>query len=214
MGSPETEAERDDNEVQHQVTISRPFYIGIHQVTQAQYEAVMGENPSYFIGEADSCHHPVESVSWNDGMEFCRELSRMSGRNIRLPTEAEWEYACRAGAATPFNTGSNISAEQANYRCGVDEGVHRVETTPVGNFPANEWGLYDMHGNVCEWCSDWYGDYPKVVVTDPKGPSNGSDRIVRGGGWLDIAETCRSAYRGWNNPDDRLLNTGFRVALG
>ena len=156
MGSPETEANRESHEVRHQVAISKPFYLGVYAVTQAQYRMVMGVNLSKFKGD----NLPVESVSWNEAVEFCQKLSANTDRKVRLPTEAEWEYACRAGTTTPFNTGDTISTDQANYDGNHtygngSKGVFREKTTPVGSFPPNAWGLYDMHGNVWEWCSDW-----------------------------------------------------------
>ncbi len=215
MGSPESENGRFDVEKQHKVMISNPFYMGIHQVTQAQYEAVMGANPSIFKGN----NLPVETVNWHCAVEFCRKLSETTGRNVRLPTEAEWEYACRAGTTTPFYFGKTISTDLANYS-GMDdaygygsEGEDRGRTTPVGSFLANAWGLYDMHGNVLEWCSDWYGNYPDGEVTDPQGPSDGDKRILRGGSWLDDPVLCRSAYRGLDLPGRRDFFIGFRVSL-
>jgi len=207
------------NETQHEVTLSKPFYMGIHQVTQAQYESVMGKNPSHFKGKEDSANRPVEQVSWNDAVEFCQKLSEKTGRNVRLPTEAEWEYACRAETTTAFNTGDTISTEQANfngdftYGSGT-KGVCRGETTAVGSFPANAWGLYDMHGNVWEWVADWYGEYPTGAVTDPQGPAEGQFRVLRGGSWnFNPPRLCRSAARGWPEPALRLYDFGFRVSL-
>jgi len=202
------------DETQHEVTISKPFFMGIHQVTQAQYEAVMGENPSYFKGKEDSANRPVEMVSWNDAMDFCKKLSEKTGRNVRLPTEAEWEYACRAGTTTMFNTGDTITDEQAQ----IDKwwsGKGEMEgTKPVGSFPANVWGLYDMHGNVWEWVADWFGVYPTGSVTDPQGPAEGQFRVKRGGTWRLNPQFCRSARRdglvpgGWDGS-----GLGFRVSL-
>ena len=214
MGSPRAEAERADDEVQHRVTISRPFYLGVHVVTQKQYRVVMGgRNPSKFRGH----DLPVEQVSWYEAMAFCETLSARTGRNVRLPTEAEWEYACRAGTTTPFNTGETISADQANYDggriygCGV-LGVYRKTTTPVGSFPPNAWGLYDTHGNVFEWCLDWIGKYPRGKATDPRGAASGAGRVYRGGAWLGSPKFCRSAYRDRAPADSRLSDIGFRVA--
>ena len=182
---------------QHRVRLSKDFYMGVHEVTQAQYRAVMGKNPSGFSGD----NLPVEMVSWNDAEEFCRKLSSKEGKTYRLPTEAEWEYSCRAGTATPFNTGATISTDQANYNgnytYGSDrKGVYREKTTPVGSFRPNAWGLYDMHGNVWEWCSDWYIDsYTNAETTDPQGPSSGTARVFRGGVWGYGPRICRSASR-------------------
>ena len=189
MGSPVTESGRGDDELQHQVTISKPFYLGIHPVAQAQYDAVAGRNPSSFTGQSGWPRCPVEGVSWNEAVEFCRLLSLKIGRKVRLPTEAEWEYACRAETTSAFFFGASISREQANFRNNYSA------TTPVGTFPANAWGLYDMHGNVWEWCMDWYGEYPKGNVTDPQGPRDGPSRILRGGAWSSDQLYCRSVRR-------------------
>jgi formylglycine-generating enzyme required for sulfatase activity len=201
------------DETQHQVTITKPFYMGVHEVTQAQWQAVMGNNPSYFKGD----DNPVEMVSWDDAVEFCRKLSSKSGRKVRLPTEAEWEYACRARTTTAFNTGETISTDQENYNGDYTygngrKGVYRGKTTPVGSFGANAWGLYDMHGNVFEWCSDWYGDYDLENIKDPQGVSSGTNRVVRGGSWNYIPWFCRSANRNSIVPGGR-GSIGFRVVL-
>ena len=208
MGSPPTEQGRGNDERQFSVTISKPFYMGIHQVTQLQYLAVMGTNPSQNPG----MNLPVEMVSWNDAVEFCKKLSEKTGRNVRLPTEAEWEYACRAGTVTAFNTGATLTMEQANF----DGGRGRVErTSPVGSYAKNAAGLYDMHGNVWEWCSDWYAAYPEGAVVDPKGPDRGRGRVLRGGSWHLTPDFCRSAFRYWSRPvyGDDSIGLGFRVLL-
>ena len=187
MGSPSSEPERYSVEDQHRVKLSRGFYMGVTEVTQAQWRKVMGSNPSSF-SNCDNC--PVERVSWEDVQEFIRKLNRMEGTDrYRLPSEAQWEYACRAGTDTPFNTGRCLSTDQANYNgnyplSGCTGGTYRKKTLPVKSFSPNAWGLYDMHGNVWEWCSDWYGKYPTGSVTDPEGPSSGSFRVERGGSWL------------------------------
>jgi len=208
------------DEKQHEVTISKPFYMGIHLVTQEQYQAVMGTNPSQFKDREDSARRPVEQVSWSDAVEFCKKLSEKTGRNARLPTEAEWEYACRAGTTTEYSFGDAISAEQANFRPeGMSEeemrAKNRAGTTPVGTFPANAWGLYDMHGNVSEWCADWYGEYPAEAVTDPQGPEEGPGRVIRSGAFNSDLWELRSTLRQWNTkPDDSRHSTlGFRIAL-
>ena len=206
MGSPESEEGRSDNEIQHEVTISKVFYLGICEVTQAQYEVVMGYNPSEFTSKGRT--RPVETVSWYDATEFCRKASALTGKYFRLPTEAEWEYACRAGTATPFNTGETLSPKQANVVA-----AKNWEPLAVGSFPPNAWGLYDMHGNVWEWCSDWYGAYATGKKTDTQGASNGEDRILRGGCWGNDPRSCRSARRGRIEPAYRFYNIGFRVAL-
>ncbi|MDR2951946.1 MAG: SUMF1/EgtB/PvdO family nonheme iron enzyme [Treponema sp.] len=229
MGSPSNEPERHDNEVQHQVTVSS-FYMKKYEVTQAEYEQVMGTNPSSFIG----LNLPVESVTWYDAVEYCNKLSQrdgltfayqISGTNVtcnwnangyRLPTEAEWEYACRAGTTTPFNTGSNITTSQANYDGnhpynGNPAGTFLDKTTTAGNFAPNAWGLYDMHGNVWEWCWDWQGDYSSGAQTNPRGPVQGSFRVVRGGSWYAYGRFLRSAYRYDSDPSGRYSNLGFRL---
>jgi formylglycine-generating enzyme required for sulfatase activity len=207
-------AGRDADEVQHEVTLTKPFYLGIYEVTQEQWRAVMGNNPSYFKGDK----RPVEMVSWDEANEFCRRASEKTGRRFRLPTEAEWEYACRGGTATAFHTGNTINTNQANYDGnyvygdGV-KGVRRRETVEVGRFPANAWGLHDMHGNVWEWCSDWYGEYPPGRQSDPKGPVSGEYRVLRGGSWINSPRYCRSAYRYRYGPGGRGSDFGCRLVL-
>lgn len=215
MGSPRNEERRDDDETQHKVKISKPFLMGVTEVTQGQYKAVMGKNPSYFDGSDDL---PVEKVSWEDAVEFCEKLSKKEGRTYRLPTEAEWEYACRAGTTTAFNVGDRPSVDLMNYNGdytynGSSRGVDRGKTVSVGSFKPNRWGLYDMHGNVYEWCSDWYGDYPKGAVTDPRGPATGRSRVLRGGCWCHVPRYCRSANRDRITPVNRNVYGGFRVSL-
>jgi len=205
-----------DEHLRHRVRITRAFYIGKYEVTQSQYERVMGKNPSYFKGG----DLPVEQVTWNDATEFCRKLSQRTGKTVRLSTEAEWEYACRAGTTAPFHFGETISTNQVNYNgnypyAGGAKGTHRGKTTSVGSFPANAWGLHDMHGNVCEWCSDWYdkGYYGKSPGQDPKGPTSGSDRVLRGGDWYHRGGICRSANRSHGDPSGRDPGHGFRVVV-
>jgi formylglycine-generating enzyme required for sulfatase activity len=230
MGSPPSEPERGNDETQHRVTISKGFYMGKYPVTQGEYKAVMGTNPSYCKGAG----LPVENVSWYDAVAYCNARSKKEGRSpaytikgedvswdrsadgYRLPTEAEWEYACRAGTTTPFNTGDNITTAQANYDGnspynGNAKGQYRKKTTPVGHFPPNAWGLYDMHGNVWEWCWDWYGDYPSGAQTDPSGASSGASRVIRGGSWDYYAQVLRSAYRFNRGPSGRFIRVGFRL---
>jgi formylglycine-generating enzyme required for sulfatase activity/serine/threonine protein kinase len=217
MGSPSNEQGRHSDEgPQHKVTISKGFYMGIYEVTQAQWQAVMGSNPSNFKGN----NLPVERVCWDDAVEFCEKLSRKEGKTYRLPTEAEWEYACRAGTATPFHTGGTISTDQANYDGDYTygngrKGIDRQKTIEVGSFSTNAFGLYDMHGNVLEWCSDWYDEkyYSKSPAIDPQGPSSGSSRVLRGGSWNGYPRYCRSAYRLRLSPVSRGINFGFRVVL-
>jgi len=198
-----------DEKPVHTVRLTKPFWMAKTEVTQAQYEQVMGSNPSRFKG-ADL---PVESVSWNDAMEFCRKLTaleRQAGRlpegfEYTLPTEAQWEYACRAGTTGDY-AGNLDSMGWYSSNSGS-------KTHPVGTKQANAWGLYDMHGNVWEWCSDLYGSYPSGSVTDPRGASSGSNRVNRGGSWNNGASSCRSANRSWSAPAFRDRTLGFRVCL-
>jgi formylglycine-generating enzyme required for sulfatase activity/serine/threonine protein kinase len=196
----------------HEVVLTEPFYIGVYEVTQQQYQRVMGTNPSHFKGAL----HPVEDVSWEDAVEFCRKLSELpeekkAGRVYRvLPTEAEWEYACRAGTTTNFCFG-NDESELGDYAWYDKNSGNK--THPVVEKKPNPWGLYDMHGNVWEWCSDWYGDYPASAVVDPVGPATGWGRVIRGGGWFNVAAGCRSARWEGYYPRNPYSNLGFRVAL-
>jgi formylglycine-generating enzyme required for sulfatase activity len=216
MGSPESEEGRQKDETQHEVTISKDYYLGVTEVTQGQYEMVMGTNPSYFrVGRISGSrsNHPVEQVSWGDAVEFCKKLSdlpeeKAAGRVYRLPTEAEWEYACRAGSKTAYSFGESSKSLGDYAWFDVNSQTH-----PVGEKKANAWGLYDMHGNVLEWCSDWYGEYPKDAVSDPRGPKEGSRRVDRGGGWFYEAADCRSANRVGLDPSTHSIYFGFRVAL-
>jgi len=192
---------------QHEVTISKPFYMGVMEVTQTQYEAVMGTNPSHFKGATN----PVEQVSWNDATEFCKKLSEMTRQTFLMPTEAEWEYACRAGSKTRFCFGDAEEGlgDYAWYRDNSGRTTH-----PVGQKKPNSWGLYDMHGNVWEWCADVYGDYPKEAVTVPRGPASVAARVLRGGAWSNTPDYCRSAPRSdYCSPDYRLSDFGFRVVV-
>jgi formylglycine-generating enzyme required for sulfatase activity len=218
MGSPIEEEGRYDNEVQHKVTISRDYYLGVTEVTQGQYEKVMGTNPSKFqkqvILNKDSSMYPVEKVSWEDAVSFCKRLSELpdektAGRVYRLPTEAEWEYACRAESETAFHFGgsSKLSDDFAWF------GNSNKQTHPVGQKKPNAWGLYDMHGNVFEWCGDWFNEYPKGAVSDPTGPKEGVLRVFRGGSWEFGAASGRSATRFFTAPFGRGDWIGFRVAL-
>jgi formylglycine-generating enzyme required for sulfatase activity len=218
MGSPNNEAQRDNNDEGpvHRVHIARPFYMGIHEVTQEQWQAVMGSNPAGFKGPKN----PVENVSWDDCQEFCKKVSQKTGLTLRLPTEAEWEYACRAGTTTPFYFGETISTEQANYDGNYTygngrKGEDRQRTTPVGSFAPNAFGLYDMHGNVLEWCQDWYGEdyYGKSPAEDPQGPESGQYRVRRGGAWLNGPGYTRSANRSWSTPGNWNSYFGFRAVV-
>lgn len=214
MGSPDSEASRSNDEgPQHRVTLPQ-FYMGKYEVTQAQYQAVMGTNPAIFKGD----NRPVENVSWNDATEFCRKLSQMTGKEYRLPTEAEWEYACRAGTTTPFAFGSSLSSEQANFNGnypygGAAKGVYRQQTTVVGSFQPNGFGLYDMHGNVWEWCVDYWHENYNGAPVDGSGwwsGGNSNRRVMRGGSWNYYGYVCRSAYRTISAPDFG-SNYGLRV---
>jgi formylglycine-generating enzyme required for sulfatase activity len=218
MGSPESEKGRQKDETQHEVTISKDYYLGVYEVTQSEYKQVMNKNPSNFQGEkikGDSSPHPVDQVSWNDAVEFCKRLSglpeeKKAGRVYRLPTEAEWEYACRAGSTTAYSFGesSQSLSDYAWFSNNSDDRTH-----PVGQKKPNAWGLYDMHGNVFEWCSDWYAEYPKGAVSDPAGPKVSSDSVYRGGCWYYGVAVCRSAHRRRFDPSLRVILYGFRVAL-
>jgi len=215
MGSPENEAGRYSNERQHEVTLTRGFWMLETQVTQSMWESVMGNNPSNFKG----AKLPVERVSWNDCQEFISRLNALlagtpgapAGFNFSLPTEAQWEYACRAGTTTAYHFGNTLNAEQANFYFSGSIG----RTREVGSYPANAWGLKDMPGNVREWCLDWYGDYPSGAVTDPTGAEQGrgSIRVFRGGGWHDFARHCRSADRNYYAPASRGISIGLRLSL-
>jgi sulfatase modifying factor 1 len=214
MGSPKEENGRGGDETQHKVTLTKGFYMGVYTVTQEQWKKVMGTNPSYFEDEKNL---PVENVSWRDCQDF-KKLREKDKKSYRLPTEAEWEYACRAGTTTPFHFGQDISTDQANYNgnhtyASGKKGVYRKKTTPVGSFPANSWGLHDMHGNVWQWCQDWYGDYPKKDVIDPQGAEKGENRVLRGGSWGDIPVTTRSAFRNRDGPACFGSVIGFRLCF-
>ncbi len=225
MGSRKEERDSSDSErPQHEVTLT-PFYIGKYAVTQAQWRVVAGwpkvnqdlaADPSHFNGN----DRPVEQVSWEDAVEFCERLSKKTGKTYRLPTEAQWEYACRAGTATPFAFGETITPEFVNYNGQypygkAPKGEHRRKTVPVGSLRIpNAWGLYDMHGNVWEWCQDWYGPYRAEPVTDPHGPSEGTNRVLRGGSWNYVGDYCRSAFRNiYAEPGFRDDSLGFRVVV-
>ncbi len=216
MGSPATEERREEYESpQHQVTVPA-FYAGKYPITQAQWQAVMGNNPSYFKGEK----RPVETVSWDDAVEFCSKLSQQTGKKYRLLSEAEWEYACRAGTTTPFYFGETITSDLVNHKgsspyANAPKGLNRRKTTDVGSFPPNAFGLYDMHGNVWEWCSDeWYENY-NATPTDGSSWEPGTDntRLLRGGSWSYCAVFCRSAFRLGYGAVLKGWRWGFRVAV-
>jgi formylglycine-generating enzyme len=231
MGSPVSESgqDSDNDEVQHIVTLTRGFWMKETEVTQVEYERLMSFNPSYFKG----ANRPVETVSWYNAIEFCNRLSNkerltpcyerfgdsvtwnQNANGYRLPTEAEWEYACRAGSSSPFAFGSCLNSVDANYNgdrfyAGCSNGKNRSDSWNVKSGKANAWGLYDMHGNVFEWCYDWYDNYSSESVTDPTGPTSGSIRVYRGGSWGSYARDCRSANRGASTPGDPFYLLGFR----
>ncbi|MCP4106320.1 MAG: SUMF1/EgtB/PvdO family nonheme iron enzyme [Desulfobacteraceae bacterium] len=216
MGAPKDEPGRHDDETLYKFTLTKGFYMQTTQVTQGQWKAVMGmgSNPSC-SGSGDD--YPVENVSWNDTQEFIKKLYEKEGTVYRLPTEAEWEYSCRAGTGTPFYFGRCLSTDQANYNGrfplkGCPKGEYRGKTTPVANFEPSAWGLYDMHGNVREWCQDWFSYYPSSAVTDTVDPDTGSYRIHRGGSWNGKARGCRSANRRKHAPDKKYSDLGFRLS--
>jgi formylglycine-generating enzyme required for sulfatase activity len=237
MGSPEEEKDRGPSEGPvHEVAITRPFHLGVYPVTQEQYQRVMGSNPSYFcprgegkdeVAGMDTRLFPVESVSWEEAVAFCAKLSALpeekrSGRVYRLPSEAEWEYCCRGGAASyqVFHFGNSLSSMQANFvgpypDGNADKGTDLGRTCKVGSYAANRVGLHDMHGNVWEWCHDWFDEYSygRSQREDPSGPSEDSDRVIRGGSWNDIDSSCRSAYGGMDCGVFRDGILGCRVAL-
>jgi formylglycine-generating enzyme required for sulfatase activity len=190
----------------HRVTISKGFYMAIFPVTQFQWNAVMNYNPCHFRGD----EMPVEMASWEDCQEFCQRLGQLAGKPIRLPTEAEWEYACRAGTTGEYYTGNG---EDALRKAGWYDGTSASQTQPVGRLAANAWGLHDTHGNVWEWCQDWYGQYSSENKADPKGSNSGDGRVLRGGSWYDLAVNCRSAARLRAAPTQRDDGCGSRVCF-
>ena len=204
MGSPESEKGRSKGETQHEVTFTKAFYMGKYEVTQEQWESVMGNNPSIKIKGA---RLPVTNVSWNDCQDFIKKLNAKTNGGYRLPTEAEWEYACRAGTTTKYSVGDKITPKDANYR---DSKIG--EPVAVGSYKPNAFGLYDMHGNVWEWCEDWYADYQAGAVTDPKGPATGERRVLRGGSFNFYVWNTRSSFRFNLSPTSRYLFYGFRLA--
>lgn len=192
----------------YHVTLTKAFYMGKYEVTQRQYQAVIGNNPSQFKGD----NNPVEQVSWNDAVAFCEKLNAgiPSGAKMALPTEAQWEYACRAGTKTEYYSGDD---EEGLKSIAWYNGNSDKKTHPVGEKKPNAFGLYDMSGNVCEWCQDWYGHYPQIAVTDPSGLEKGSYRVIRGGRWDCNPQYCRSAYRTLDDPSSTDFNFGFRVVM-
>jgi formylglycine-generating enzyme required for sulfatase activity len=246
MGSPAGEKGRRDHEKQHEVEITKEFCLGVHEVTQKQFKDVMGFNPSYFSNDGtgrigvkygwqpaggkasapvETSDFPVENVSWDEAVEFCTRLTALAGgrgRKYRLPTEAEWEHACRGGDPSyhVFHSGNALLGRQANFDGtkpygGASKSAFLNRTCKVGSYEKNRFGLYDMHGNVWEWCADWYaeGYYRKSPPKDPPGPPRGVARVDRGGGWYSPGQNCRSASRDHYPPGLRYRHLGFRVAL-
>jgi formylglycine-generating enzyme required for sulfatase activity len=239
MGSPSDEQDRLRDEEQHEVGITQPLYVGIQEVTQEQYERVMRKNPSCFsstgsdkdeVKGADTRQFPVENVSWDEAVEFCIRLSELpeekaKEHSYRLPTEAEWEYCCRGGhcfksPSPTFHFGNSLSSTQANFNgnyayggAAKKQSLHRP--TKVGSYPPNSLGLYDLHGNVREWCADWYDSkyYFRSPRQNPQGPEKGVYRVMRGGSWYITGRACRSAYRDTDLPGSRNGKNGFRVVL-
>ena len=203
MGSPASEKDRNEKETQHEVTLTKPFYMGKYEVTQEQWFEIMGENPSREKGRK----LPVTNVSWEDCQEFIKKLNAKTDGGYRLPTESEWEYACRAGTTTAYSFGDKITPKDANY-----VGSEIGKPVAIGSYKPNSFGLYDIHGNVWEWCEDWYGDYPAGAVTDPKGPAKGEYRVLRGGSFFGDVSIARSSDRSGTSPSFRSITNGFRLA--
>jgi uncharacterized protein (TIGR02996 family) len=228
MGAPRDEENRYDDELpRHSVTLTRPYYLAAYQVTQGMFHHVMGTNPSRFNEERrGGPNHPVDFVTWIEAEEFCRRLGELPaelelGHQYRLPTEAEWEHACRSGTSTVFFPGDKLSSYEANFDGtypygGAVRGPYRSRTMPVGSYRPNAFGLYDTHGNVWEWCADWYDEflYSEREEIDPQGPETGYRRVLRGGSWFNNGGSCRSAYRYFSEPETRDPHVGFRVVLG
>ena len=216
-----------DEHPRHKVTLTGAFYMATNEVTQGHYEAVTNPKPDEktkklsdeYPDEFKGTNHPVLDVPWGHAEKFCKTLSGEAaekGREYSLPTEAQWEYVCRAGTETPFSFGETISTDQVNYHGDYTygdgrKGKYREKPLPVGSLPPNAWGLYDMHGNVSEWCADRYGDYGPAGESDPKGPEEGNQRVLRGGSWRSYPGACRSAFRLRNDRGTGSYNVGFRV---
>lgn len=213
MGEPNSESYPDEKP-QHEVTISKDFYLGKYLVTQEQYELVMGANPSWFsakgggkdkVGELDTSRFPVEDVWHEDARKFCEKASERTKRKVQLPTEAQWEYACAAGTKTKYYSGDTLTERDANF------GLNVGRSSEVGKYPANPWGLYDMTGNVCQWCADGKRTYRSDAQTDPEGPDDDKGRMLRGGSWSSDPRFCRRAYRSVGSY--RSISSGFRVLV-
>jgi len=231
MGSPEDEEGRyEDEGPRHQVTITRPYWLGRGQVTQGQFRRVMGSNPSHFsasgggaeeVAGLDADALPVDRVTWNEAARFCQRLSSLHpGPAYRLPTEAEWEHACRAGSRVAFSCGAKLTSGLANFDGtrpygSRERGKYLKRTSPMGSYPPNAWGLFDMHGNVWEWCADWFDReyYAASPSADPEGPASGAEKVLRGGSYYYIGSSCRAAIRLDREPEARSNLDGFRVAL-
>ena len=233
MGSPPKELHREDDELQHEVVLTRAFHMAVHEVTQEQYDKIMDKIPSFFhmnaggkqrVVDKNTADYPVERVSWEDAVAFCKKLSAKEKKTYRLPTEAEWEYACRAGTKTVFHGGDDMNSNLANIN-GLSYSSYGKEsagpfhrsTIKVGEYKdyVNAFGLCDMHGNVQEWCADWYatGYYKISPKDDPQGPDKGTERVLRGGAWPSSAKACRAAMRNKLPPEERVFTAGFRVVL-
>ncbi len=213
MGSPDDEPYRYDYETQHEVTLSKGFWIADSTCTQGTWQSIMNSNPSKNIG----AQNPIENISWHDCDKFIIKLNSLFKKlSFALPTEAQWEYACRAGTQTPFSFGINILPNQVNYNgehpyLGQEKQLYRKKTIAIKSLPANQWGLFEMHGNVWEWCNDWFDNHPKGGIIDPVGPSEGSYKILRGGSAFSGAADCRSAARIKFHPDNNYYRHGFRI---
>jgi formylglycine-generating enzyme required for sulfatase activity len=214
MGCGEDEPDRRGDKTRHRVTLTQPFWLGKYEVTLEQWHAALGKGSKRYRGSRS----PAHAVSWTTAHAFLEKLNAMvPGGGFALPTEAQWEYACRAGTATPFHFGPTITTDQANvngetpYGDGPP-GVNRKHPVAVGSFPPNAWGLHDMHGNLWEWCEDWYAPYTAEPQTDPTGPATGTRRVLHGGSWLIIPNFARSAVRAAVSPDDRYTTYGLRLA--
>lgn len=220
MGSPSDEPNRQSNEVQHQVTLTKPFYMQTTEVTIGQWKALMGRRV-FGHREAEE-RMPVAKVSWFDSIQFLEKLNALNEGVYRLPAEAEWEYACRAGSVTPYHWGKDIDCSRAmhgNSEMKNGDCIPFVESrgwdpdgpARVKSYPPNAWGLYDMHGNMWEWCHDWFDKYPSIAVTDPRGPDSGTWKVRRGGSWFGFGHSCRSANRAYAHPGSKFSTAGFRV---
>jgi formylglycine-generating enzyme required for sulfatase activity len=222
MGTPSYDPYRSETEVQHEVTISAPFYMQTTEVTLQQWKVIMGKRLFGKIKGPDNS--PVTKVSWHDCTEFLKRLNALGQWSYRLPTEAEWEYACRAESTTDYSWGDNIDCTKAMYsnnkiKSGqcidyiISRGLAANRPAPVKSYNPNDWGLYDMHGNVWEWCQDWFGEYGKKNRVNPVGPESGTKKVRRGGSWFGPQHLCRSANRNFGHPASRYRTTGFRVVV-